>query len=300
MTELTKVKSYETRVVMFISVLGMVRLTVAIVQDLMSGIRWLELLTDIFLFLSFLGLFVFTSKRKNFESISPFFALFYSLLLALNFVHFGSVSGHTKFNYLVGIFLTILFYDPPVLYRLLIFQAALITIICAGALYNPTYFQSLNISKSVSYQDYFGAIIGVAAITAYLKVLTIDEINLYQSLNIQLSTKVQEAQKSKSVLVANSEVLKLAQNELESELDKRTHSLREQNDALERYIQYNTTSLEEPIRKLRSAIDQLPGDSTYSELLKSSQRELDLVLGQINEGLLTRGQINRNEIVGNG
>lgn len=300
MAELAKEKSYEARVVMFISVLGMMRLAVTIFQDLISTIRWLELFTDILLFLLFAGLFFFASAKKNFKSIHPLLAIVYSLLLALNFVQFGGVSGHTKFNYLVGIFLTILFYNPPVLYRLLIFQVILIIVACAGALYNPVYFQSLNISKSVSYQDYLGAIIGVAAITAYLKVLTIDEINLYQSLNTQLSIKVKEAQKSKSVLIANSEVLRRAQNELENELDKRTHSLRQQNDALERYIRYNTTSLEEPITSLRSAIDQLQGDSMYSDLLKSSQRELDLVLKQINEGLLTRGQIKRNEIVGNG
>jgi CHAD domain-containing protein len=94
--------------------------------------------------------------------------------------------------------------------------------------------------------------------------------------------------------------LKAVQNKLEQELNKRTHSLQLQNEALEKYIQYNTTKLEEPIKNLKSSIGELQDASIYSDLLKASQEELDLVLNQINEGLRLKGQINRNEIMKNG
>jgi hypothetical protein len=169
-----------------------------------------------------------------------------------------------------------------------------------GALINPAYFQSLNMSKSVSFQDYLSAMIGTSIITTYLKVNTVREINLYQSLNNLLSIKVSEAKVSKMVLTENSEALEAVQNKLEQELNKRTHSLQLQNEALEKYIQYNTTKLEEPIKNLKSSIGELQDASIYSDLLKASQEELDLVLNQINEGLRLKGQINRNEIMKNG
>jgi hypothetical protein len=76
-----------------------------------------------------------------------------------------------------------------------------------GALINPAYFQSLNMSRSVSYQDFLSAIVGTSIITAYLKVNTVRETNLYQSLNNLLSVKVSEAKVSKMVLTENSEAL---------------------------------------------------------------------------------------------
>lgn len=300
MIEPSQEKSFETRVVMLISALAMARLVSALIQDFLGTLQSAEIITDSLLLVAFTGIFIFIYKRKNFEAIHPLVAVFYTALLALNFVQFGGALGHTKYNYLEGVFITILFYNPPHLYRLQVFQIMIITCLGIWAFSDPVYFHSLNISSGPSYQDYLSGLVAIIVMTGYLKIITTNEINLYQSLNTLLSSNVSEAEKSKQLLIENNEVLKVAQTKLETELDKRTHSLRLRNDALEKYILYNTTKLQGPIENLKSSIDQLQDGSYYSELLNSSQEELHMVLKQIREGLLTKGQINRNEIARNG
>ena len=97
-------------------------------------------------------------------------------------------------------------------------------------------------------------------------------------------------------LIEQGKQLQALHQYLESEIKQRGESLEAQNEAIEKYIFYNTDHINEPLKKLTNAIKNHPNKSMLDSLLHITSNELNEVVLNIKETLERDGHIDRNKI----
>jgi hypothetical protein len=296
-SKLLRSKPYETQVIILISALATLRVVVALAFDLIGTPRLTELLTDLGLFVLFAGLWVVSVRNTNVKSVHPLFGFCIILLLALNFIEFGGIHGFSRFNYYDGIFLIILLYNRWKLALLLTFQLLLLVVITMSTHLNADWIQIFTVYKSQESIDFFFSLIALGLLTFYLKIITENEINRFESFNVRLREKVRELRSTNIELARQEHTLRGVQENLKNEINRRTFSLEEQQKSIEAFTHMNTKVLRNPIADLNDALLKLPEDQKYGSLLSQSNQELQKVFGRIKLTLETNQELDRTKIV---
>ena len=108
--------------------LGSVRTLFAVCADLLNNFRLGEFLVGSIILLV-LTLLALQSWKRPISKINIVFGLLISILLGLNFLQFGGVSGYAKFNYYAGLYVIIMIYSHWQLFVAVAFHLTLLLII---------------------------------------------------------------------------------------------------------------------------------------------------------------------------
>jgi hypothetical protein len=286
--------SYESQMVVLICFLGTIRVAIAVILDL-RDIRLAEITVDVILLLLFISLSYFWFNRKV-TSIHPVIGVVLTLLLALNFVQFGGVTGYTKFNYYAGLYVIIMLFSGWRLYTLVAFHLLVLAVILFIEYINPTFFRTLFISKGYLTIEFWFTLVTLAIFTYYLKYITNRANVKLDALGADLNEKVREAKTINGKLVGQKEELTSMRKNLETEVARRTEELQRRNFSIEEYIHYNSVQLQDPIRGLLEEMQKLEGDTQYKVLLRNSGDELKAVSMIIKDTLFANKPLVRDHI----
>lgn len=266
---------YESQVMQLIGLIGLLRVVVAIVQDLRNPIiSTTELVTDSCILLVFLVLCLF-ALRLRVEKIPLVFGIVLTALLAINFLQFGGVSGYTEFNFIVGIVLLVLLYTDGKKIVLVVCMLSLLAILLVLIYTNHAIYQMIFIKQQYNPEDFVYSLIGLSVLTFYLKYSMDMERNHLLTQKYSLQTAVAKTTEQHALFINQQKQLQHAQQKLEAEVHSRTQLLQNQNNAIEQYIQYNTTELKEPLERLKQSLSQLQQAGMLSNLLHMSVAELE-------------------------
>jgi hypothetical protein len=289
-------KPYGTQVILLIAFLAFVRVVMAIIIDLnRQHIYFPELLTDGALLILFGGLLTMGIRKAGFQSVHWIFGILVTLLLAMNFLQFGGVSGSSRFNYYCCFFIAILLYEKQTLIGVLTFQVILLVIISLISLNKSEWIRSIILTSEPDPTDFFFVLPALGILTFYLKSITIQEIDQFNYLNEELGVAVGQAKHVNHLLHQSSVELTHAQEQLSREMQRRTKDLAETKNAIESYIQLNSSDLQEPVHQLNQQLKNLPNETLTTMLLVSTS-ELTQVIKNIHSALETEEDIDRNKI----
>jgi hypothetical protein len=276
---------YESQVLQLVGFIGFLRVLVAVIQDILSPkTTSIELLTDCGILLVFLGV-CFLALRLKVNRISLSVGVVLAVLLALNFMQFGGVTGYTEFNYLTGIALMVLLYSEERKYFLVGGMILLLGCMLFVGYSNHPIYQFVFIRKIGNPEDFVFSLIGITILTLYLKyAMDLERQQLLQQQG-KLNFALEQSRSQQATLKDQQGQLMLAQQKLELEVIRRTKQVQIQNASIEQYIQYNTTELREPLEQLKGKLSALTEPGMLNDLLKVSASELETVISNINKSI---------------
>lgn len=296
-TQVFKGKSYETQMILLTALLGSARIAIALYLDsARPQPNFLEIGTDFVLFLVFAGLLWLGYRKANIQSVHPMFGVLLIAMLALNFVEFGGVEGEARFNYYSGIYIIVLLYSGVRLYTFLIIQFFIAAAICWSIFFNYQWTTIFTIDAEGTPLDFIFALVALGFLSAYLKSITLREIDGVESLNLKLHDSVEEAKRVNKELTTQGQALQEAQERMEAEVQKRSLLLEQNQMAIEAYIHVNTAVLNDPIQKLHESLQKIPADDQLQTLLKISGEELQRVFTSIKDALEKEEELHRTKI----
>ncbi len=290
-------RPYESQVILLVSGLAMLRVFIAVSSDLINHVHdTFQLINEFTLFFVFIALFWFAVKNKKVKNLSPFLGVFIIFLLAVNFIQFGGTAGTSEFNYFSGIYLIVILYSGRNLFFLLGLQLLTLAALIIIYLVDASILSPYLVKMDIIYIDFIFSLVAICILTYFLKKITLDETYKLGKLSSELSIKASEMKRKNHQLIEQGKELKALQQYLENEIKQRSSSLEAQNNAIEKYIQYNTDHLNEPLQKLTEAIKKHPNSNTLDSLLHITSNELNQVVIDIKETLEKDGHIDRNKI----
>lgn len=287
---------YESQVMQLIGLIGLLRVLVALVQDFRNPtISTTEILTDTAILFVFL-IICLLALRLKVTHVPLIFAVVLVALLATNFLQFGGVRGYTEFNYLIGIVVMVLLYAERRKILLVTCMLALLMGMLWSVYSENFIFRFLFIKTQGNPEDFVYSLISISILTLYLKyAMDLERDQLLQQ-QIALQTALDHSRQQQQVLQDQKVQLLLAQEKLEQEVASRTQELENQNDSIERYIQYNVTELKEPLARLKQSMEGIRGTDTLTELLRISVSELESVTNNITHSLEHERTIHKSKI----
>ena len=290
-------KSYETQIVLLVAFLGIARLVLAVAIDVAKQTpNAIEIITDSALLFLFIGLLFLTYTKATFKSIHPSFGFILTILLGLNFIEFNGIFGFTRFNFYCGFFVIGLLYNSRWLIIHITFQSIIMILLAYGTAHQLSWLTKFSLGNNLDITEFIFAVIVLGILAFYLKNITVHEINKYDHLNVDLSKNVRQAKQTNQLLITKTNELREAQQNLASEVSKRTKLLDNQQKAIESYIYMNTSVLHAPMDELNKAIELLPVDQPLSAMLLASRIELNEVLRSIKNTLDAQQELDRNKI----
>lgn len=276
--------SLETQVVLLICGLGVLRVSIALIQDLLYRVKSGEMLVDAGI-LTCLLVVLHTTWRNPQKKIHIAFGFLLTLLLALNFIQFGGVDGYSKFNYYAGLFILIMIYNQRTLFITVSFHLLVLLILLALEYIRHPLLDFFFIHQHPQSSDFWFTLLTLSFFTFYLKEVTVQKGESLTKLNDLLGERVRESRKLNRMLAEKNEALKKAQVNLESEVSRRSRTLHVKNQAIENFIQTNQQELIYPVQELVATIHTLDERLPYANYLKSTGMELKAIAESINTKL---------------
>lgn len=256
-------------------------------MDLLTPVlSFKEIATDFSIFIAFSTLFFITLRKLTIGSIHPAFGVLMIILLGINFLEFGGITGTNCLNYYSGIYVTVMLYSGRTLYRMLAFQLALVAALIYLITIDHPIYQNVLISVNRDGKgEFIFSLLALSIFAFYLKDITVSEINKHQLKIDELRIKVKESKNLNHRLVSQSDKLNDAQQVLKKEVSRRVEALSLRQEAIEQYIHHNTTTLKDPLQQLSTVVEQFRGDTQLHTLLQVSHAELNQVVTNINKAL---------------
>ena len=290
-------RTYESQVIVLVSGLATLRVAIAAFSGVLFNThKTFQLINEFVLLAIFAGMLWYSIKNQNSTKISPLLGVLIIILLGINFVQFDGTAGTSEFNYFSGIYLIVVLYTGVPLSILLGFQLLLLAGLIAIQLTDQSILAPFLIKTDVIYIDFIFSLISISILNYFLKKITIDKTDKLEQLSAVLSKNTAEMKRKNHQLIEQGKQLQALHQYLESEIKQRGESLEAQNEAIEKYIFYNTDHINEPLKKLTNAIKNHPNKSMLDSLLHITSNELNEVVLNIKETLERDGHIDRNKI----
>jgi len=277
-----KEKNYEEIVLFLLALLGVSRMVIALLLDVIrTRPVAAEIATDTILLGVFIWLLKVANKVKSQQEISIVFGVIASLLILVNYLEFGGAMGNARFNFYAGIFLIVMLYSGKRMNWLLILYFSLMMFINYGFIMEKEWMAQFKIEAGYNLANFIFTLICITLLTVFLKYITEAQIDRYESLNIELRTKIRESKQANRKLGKQHQELAKAQAILEQEVKLKTEALEAKNRAIENYIKYNTNYLQSPLVTLDQLVTEIKGNETMPVLLRASCAELKTVIENI-------------------
>lgn len=287
---------YESQVMQLIGLIGLLRVLLAVIQDFLEPVlRTVEVLTDLGILMIFVTICLFALRLKA-SNISLSFGVILVVLLALNFLQFGGVTGFTEFNYLIGIVLMVLLYSEERKFILVASMLVLLALMLWLVYINHPIYQYFFLREQANSEDFVYSLVSLSILTLYLKYAMDLERSLLLQQQVNLNTGLDQSRELQSALQDQQAQLLHAQQKLAQEVDSRTKVLQSQNLSIEQYIQYNTTELKEPLARLNESLAHLKESGMLIDLLRISVAELETVTHTITHSLENEHLSNQSKI----
>lgn len=285
----------ESQIIFLIGSFAFARIVFALMEDFYAGVSVYVILIDI-LILLVVAYLIYLSWGGHIRHISILVGLLIALLLAVNFLQFGGISGYTKFNYYIGIYVIVILYSRWKLRITIAFSLLLLAGIIILDYTNPLIRQIFFERLTPQIKDFWFSITIVSGIGYYLKHMT----DLYGeklfSLNNDLAERIRQTRKLNQLLQTKNEELNEAQGHLEQEISRRSEVLEGKNNSIENFLMVNTSHLVDPVKDLIDAVRARENNSVLSNLLKQSADDLERVSYSIREAIQTQPLIDRRKI----
>ncbi|MEK6481327.1 hypothetical protein WJR50_27545 [Catalinimonas sp. 4WD22] len=286
-------RSFESRVLLTLTVIALVRTLGGTVQDLMGNVPWQGILIDSILVGIFAGTTFLAFRNKSFQNIPPLLGVILVLLLALLFIRSGGVEGTTEYNFFGLTVILCLLYNGRWQKALLIIAFAIMIYLSYSVYVKNSLFYLLFVRNSWGYDNFLYTLTALTILIAYLQILIEEEDKKLKAKHEELKKKVRlvsiknaKLNKQQRLLTQMNLQLKQAVGESKAYHEQRTK-------ALQQYIEQNTKNIQIPLQNLQEVIEKVgsPYPTRYQEMLNTSMDDIYKVVQAIKEALLSDQQL---------
>lgn len=286
-------RSFESRVLLTLTMIALLRTLGGTVQDLMGNVPWQGILIDSILLVIFAGTTFFAYRNKSFNDLSPLLGIILVLLLSLLFIRSGGVEGTTEYNFFALTVILCLLYNGRWQKGLLTLSFALMTFLSYSVYVKNPLFYSLFVRNSWGYDNFLYTLIALTILIAYLHILIEEEDKKLKDKHEELKKKVRLVSIKNARLNKQQELLTQMNLQLKQTVGESKAYHEQRTKALQQYIEQNTKNIQLPLQNLQEVIQRVgsPYPARYQEMLNTSMDDIYKVVQAIKEDLLSDQQL---------
>ncbi|MDF9795096.1 hypothetical protein OKW21_000359 [Catalinimonas alkaloidigena] len=285
-------RSFESRVLLTLFLIALVRTLLGTVQDLIGEVSWQGILIDSILLCVFTAVTIFAFRNKSFTHIHPLLGVLLVLLISLLFVRSGGVEGSTEYNFFALMVLLSLLYDGRWQRSLLVISFVIVIYLSYSVYVKNSLFYLLFVRNSRGYDNFLYTLVALTILVAYLQMLIEEEDKKLKAKHEELKKKVKLVSIKNVKLSKQQAQLTQMNHQLKQKVEESKAYHEQRNRALQQYIEQHTNKIQLPIQNLHEVIQQVgtPYPYRYQEMLKKSMDDIYKVLDSIKESIYSERQ----------
>lgn len=279
---------FETSVLRVATIIGTVRMVIAIARDLTVDFHPVDFLLDVSLFLIVLIPLILTYTRISLKYYLIPFCFLIIIAIPFSWISSGGLDSNNEYQMIGAIFIFALVLTG----RWLIFFSSLIVLeeILLIYVWNKHYVLIEGLTKDPSMQRIHFILMAVASTVAlvYLKHMLCSKRKQLNEQGSVLSRKLEELADQTNHMVAQKEELEKINKKLERKVEQRSAELQEQNKSLSQYIDLSLGEINEPLHSIMDSITEITEshqDYELVRLLENSGAELQQSVKQVAENI---------------
>ncbi len=278
---------FERGIIKVVALIGLLRFTIALIEDIYVKDGNADLYLDIASFGVFLVGFLLIQFNSSNKWIVTFFFVPLMILLWLSFYFHNGLASSTEVN----AFAIVLVLSLTTKGRLpLIFVSIfLLGVFAVLAIVEPKNIEYLAPSEYYTFTfTLLFVSIAIIVMTFHAKNVFILSRRKLKDINQAFIERSEESKQKNRLLLQQNEKLNLLRSELEEKVLERTKILQNQKDSIEEYLRLTTSELIKPYQETIESIKKLknPNDDQLIHLIKDSGERLEVEMNKLKTRLI--------------
>lgn len=278
---------FERGIIKVVSLIGLLRFTIALIEDIYVNDGYADLYLDIASFGLFLVGYLLIQFNSTNRRIIAFFFVPLMILLWLSFYFHNGIASSTEINaFAIVLVLSLTTKGRLPLIFVSIFLLGVFTVL---AIVEP---------KNIEYlapSEYYTFTFTLLFVSVAIIVMTFHAKNVFilsrrelKDINQAFVERSEESKQKNKLLLQQNEKLNLLRSELEEKVLERTKILQDQKDSIEEYLRLTTIELIKPYQETVESIRNLnnPSDDQLINLIKDSGERLEVEMNKLKTRLI--------------
>lgn len=277
-------RPFEQQVWLVVTAVAGLRSLKAVVQDILNGSKGV-LLIDIFILTTFCAVFlaIYFERIKRIPTVVGIILL---LLLIVSYIQFGGVAGTSEYNLMaLGVLFALAYNRKELIWMMSVY---VVIVVAANLDIRMQGYMSSLFFKNVSsgLDTYFTTLITLLILMFYFKKALINESARVMELRKELGDRIKIIERQNNELKEQQHLLQKINKRLEREIKNHNTQINHQDRAIRDFIWLSTESLEMPLQRIVTNLEDLNENDAMETQLKGQVSELRSVIQNLKQELV--------------